>query len=208
MIRPRPLFFLTLFVLSVAAASAAPWSYSLGVSVQDITWEDEDAGGERVFVQEQAAGLDVRGSAILPNTDFYYGTFINLSAPFVRVVDHPEAEDLDYSSPTYNLSAAVGIPLGWRWRIADERMGLYVGAGPAFQMLFDFDDHWQGSGGLVLEFGLETLKTEGVGISVGTRAILPFGAFSVAAGRDEVADPVLPVGATFHVGISWTGERD
>lgn len=196
---------LTLLFVSSGTAlfAAAPWAYSVGFSGLDLSWEGEN---EDILIQEQVLGLDFRGSAILPRSGFYYGSFINFSLPLMRVVDDPLAEETVVGDSEYDFYTAFGIPFGYRWNIASGRMGVYLGAGPAMQLMIDFDHHVWGSGGMALEIGIETLKGKGVGISVGSRFLMSFGAFTVAG--QDVVDAAIPLSTMFHIGISWTGERN
>ncbi len=179
------------------------WSYSLGVSGLDYTWVDEDTGN---YMQEQMAGLEIRGSAILKSTGFYYGTFLNFAVPLLNWEQDLINETLTMDYSGYNFYISFGIPFGYRWKLPRSETAVYLGLGPSMQGLFDFDSHVWGSGGIFWEFGVETLSSKGVDLSVGARMIVGWGSF--ATDGSLVAERPLVTTSVFFIGISWTGTRD
>lgn len=178
------------------------WTYSLGVSGLDYTWLDEDTGN---YMQEQMVGLDIRGSAILKPMGFYYGTFLSFARPLLNreydLVDETSTEN----SSGYDLYMSFGIPFGYRWQLPRSYTAVYLGLGPSMQGLFDFDSHFWGSGGLFWEFGVETLSSEGVEISMGARMIMGWESFVTDGSR--VAERPSATTSIFFIGLSWTGTR-
>ncbi len=190
----------SLFSLSLYAEN--PWTYSLGISGLDYNWIDENSGN---LIQEQMVGLDIRGASIRNLTGFYYGSYISIARPMVywSYEEMSDTATMDYSS--YDMYMSFGIPFGYRWQMPRISSAIYLGIGPSFQSLFDFDSHLWGSGGLFWEFGFETLKSKGVSFSVGGRVIMSLGSF-VTDGSYS-AEAIDATGSAFFIGISWTGNR-
>ena len=190
-------------ILSTGALHAGiPWTYSLGVSGLDYIWLDEDTGNH---IQEQMVGLDIRGSAILKPMGFYYGTFLSFAWPLLNREYDLVNETSTENSSGYDLYMSFGIPFGYRWQLPRSYTAIYLGLGPSMQGLFDFDSHFWGSGGLFWEFGVETLSSEGVEISMGARMIMGWGSFATDGSR--VVERPLATTSIFFIGLSWTGTR-
>ncbi len=194
--------FLLIASLSGKLYAENPWTYSLGISGVDYNWVDEASGN---LIQEQMVGLDIRGSSIRNLTGFYYGSYISIARPMVSW-NYEEMSDtvtMDYSR--YDMYLSFGIPFGYRWQMPGISSAFYLGIGPSFQGLFDFDSHLWGSGGLFWEFGFETLKIKGVSFSVGGRVIMSLGSF--VTDGSSIAEAVDATGSAFFIGMSWTGNR-
>ena len=190
----------TLFAVSLSAEN--PWSYSLGFTGLDLNWTDDDSG---LQLQEQMVGLDIRGSAIGKPTGFYYGSFISVARPFVYWVYDDLNGEVSKGNPRYDMYLSFGLPFGYRWQMSRISSAFYLGLGPSFQSLFDFDSHLWGSGGIFWEFGFETLKEKGLSFSVGGRVIMSLGSF-ITDGSHTV-EALDATASAFFIGISWRGNR-
>lgn len=200
----KRIFAATIFLMLMSAFlySEAPWSYSVAASGHDYTWVDEDSG---LYTQEQMVGLDIRGSAILNPTGFYYGTFLSFARPLIGWESEMDGEIATSIYSGYDLYAAFGFPFGFRRALPRPGTGVYIGFGPAMQALIDFDSHVWGSAGLFWEFGLEALSTRGVKLSLGARMILGWASFSTD-GHDFTERPDVTT-STLYLGLSWRGTR-
>jgi len=148
-----------------------PWSYSLGLSGLNYDWIDDESGN---LIQEKMVGLELRGASIRKPTGFYYGSYISIARPLI-LWEHDELSDeLMMGSSRYDMYLSFGLPLGYRWKMRGIPSAFYLGIGPAFQGMFDFDSYLWGSGGLFCEFGFETLKTKGISFSIGGRINIPW----------------------------------
>jgi len=200
-LKPSVVFLIFTF-FSVPLSAENPWSYSLGVSGLDLTWTDEDTG---TLVQEQVFGLDIRGSSIGTPTGFYYGSYISIGRPVVHWVYDDSSDTVTMDSSRYDMYFSFGLPFGYRWQMSRLSSYFYLGLGPSFQGLVDFDNHLWGSGNIFWEFGFETLKTKGVAFSMGGRVIIPITSFvSDGSYTAEAADRAASV---FFLGMSWRGQR-
>lgn len=197
--------FIMIILLTTAAFSLSAettWSYSMGVSGIDYSWTDENSGN---ILQVQMVGLDIRGSAIVKPVGFYYGTYLSFAIP-VLMWEYDPLDDTAYSvDSSYDLYISAGVPFGYRWVLPKGRSGAYVGAGPSFQALFEFQNQMRGSGGLFFEFGIESLREKGVGVSFGTRLMMAWGSFSTD-GYTYAEQPMVTTSSLF-LGLSWKGTR-
>lgn len=198
----RVITLLLFVVVAVSLPAETPWSYSLAVSSIDYSWTDEATGN---ILQEQMIGLEIRGSEIVTPWGFYFGTYLSFAVPTFGWEIDTFDETVAYADSNYDFYTSFGIPFGYRWVLPRGRTGAYLGAGPSFQALFDFQDHLNGSGGLFLEFGIESLRSKGVGVSFGTRLIMGWGSFSTD-GNSYTEEPVVTTTSIF-LGLSWTGTR-
>jgi len=194
--------FLILTISSVSLSAENPWSYSLGIAGMDLNWTDEVTGNP---VQEQIFSLDVRGSSIGNPTGFYYGSFLSIGRPVVHWVYDDLSDAVIMDSSRYDMYFAFGLPFGYRWQMSRLTDAFYLGLGPSFQGLVDFDSHLWGSGGIFWEFGFETLKTKGVSFSVGGRVIIPIASF--VTDGSYTAEAVDRVASVLFIGMSWRGNR-
>jgi len=168
----------------------------------DCYWMDEESG---ILIQEQMAGVDIRGASIRSFTGFYYGTYISIGRPMFRWIYNELDDTVQMSSSQFDMYASFGIPFGYRWQFPGRSTAFYLGAGPSFLGLFDFGSHMWGSGGIFCEFGLETLKTEGIAVSIGGRVVIPLGSF-ITDGT-YISEAMDGTSSAFTIGMSWTGNR-
>lgn len=194
--------FILLILCTGSLVAETPWSYSVGVSSIDYTWADENSVNA---FQEQMVGLEIRGSAIVEHTGFYYGTYLSFALPvFGWEIDH--LNEISYVNESiYDFYTSFGIPFGYRWAFPRGRSGVYLGAGPSFQALFKFQDYMWGSGGLFFEFGFESLRSKGVSLSFGTRLIMAWGSFATDGYRYAELPTVTTT--SIFLGLSWKGTR-
>lgn len=196
------IIFILIAVFAASLPAETPWSYSMNASFLDYSWTDDASGN---IIQEQMLGLDIRGSAIVKPTGFYYGTYLSFAYPISTWEYDADNETESSDDSSYDLYISAGVPFGYRWAMPNGRSGAYLGGGPAFQTLFKFQDHMNGSGGLFLEFGIESLRDKGVGFSFGTRLVMAWGAFSTD-GYTYSERPMVTT-SSFFLGLSWKGTR-
>ena len=191
-------------IISISGSLYAenPWVYSMGISSVDYTWLDEESGAP---LQEQMLGLDIRGESFRKPTEFYYGTYISIARPIMSW-GYDEINDITVlDDSNYDMYVSCGIPFGYRWAMHNNSTAFYLGTGPFFQGLFDFDSYLLGSGGIFVEFGFETVKTKGISFSIGGRVNMSLGSFVTDGSYFHEA--IDAASSVFFIGVSWIADR-
>ena len=184
------------------------WSYTLGFTGNDMAVSGVTP---ETYYLQQMLGFDLRGSAVLESSSFYYGTFINVSFPVTLEEIDPYLETVEYLTPNHNLVVITGIPFGFRASLNMGQGGFYTGVGPGVMVSADYDDHLWISGLIALEMGIEHIGRQGVGFGFGIRAYA--GLASIHAdlqnldqfSYESAPDPMV---LSLVMGISWTAIRD
>jgi hypothetical protein len=133
------------------------------------------------------------------DTGFYYGSDLSLGIPLTLYY----FDDL-YGFATMatedDLFMGLKVPLGYRWPGTGRSMGFYLGAGPALQMIVDWDSAAvYGIGGFA-ELGWQTNKTSNVGFHFGFQLGLSPIVFSPGYGS---LSGINASEASLRFGMSW-----
>lgn len=206
----KALFLLILAVCYSSALSAEnTWSYSFGLSGTDYVWVES---GSDLMWREHLPGLEIRGSAIIKPTGFYYGNFLNVSVPFAVSMYDEILDTSETFDSVHNLYLSSGLTFGYRWELKRRGNAFFTGVGPAAMMLADFDSHIWLSGGLAFEFGMESLGNSGIRFSFTCRGITGLGSTLVDLETADIHgegfyDAPIPRAVSLILGISWTAVR-
>lgn len=201
---------LTIMLLQTSVHLSADnlWSYTLGFTGSDMAVSG--VSSDTYYVQ-QMIGVDLRGSAVLESSGFYYGTFISVSFPVSLEEINPYLETIEYLTPNHNLVAIAGVPFGFRAPLYMEEGGFYTGFGPGVMVSADYDDHLWVSGLIALEMGMEHIARKGVSLGFGLRAYVGLSSILVNLknfDQFEYSSAPDPMVLSLVMGISWTSIRN
>jgi len=143
------------------------------------------------------AGL--RSTASPGDTGFYFGSDLSLGIPltvyyfdsYYGFTSMPSQDDLFMS---------LKIPLGYRWPGQNRSMGFYLGGGPAFHMIADWETAVIYAVGAFAEIGWQTNKTSNVGFHFGFQLGLSPLLFSPGYGTFS---NINASEASLQFGMSW-----
>ncbi len=133
------------------------------------------------------------------DTGFYLGSDLSLGIP-ITVYYFDSYYGYISASSQDDLFMSLKIPLGYRWPGENRSMGFYLGGGPAFQMIADWETAVIYAVGAFAEIGWQTNKTSNVGFHFGFQLGLSPLLFSPGYGT---LSGINASEASLQFGMSW-----
>lgn len=155
-----------------------------------------------LMVIDNTMGVAYRFISYPKDTGFYLGVDTSVGIP-ISMITYTNLLGIRVSDSPRDLLLGVKAPFGMRWAGTDKAMGFFIGGGPAYYLISNFNYQSSSALGVFGELGFETNKTSDIGFFISLQSSI----CALIANGSFVQDFATNSGS-LNIGMTWRRKKD